>query len=269
METGHRRGRQPLTGPLVHEPAQRGGVERRERQLQRVPRRQAPHQGRERLVRLAAADRGDRRGRTRLESPQYEREDRERGGVEPLPVVDRKQHRSRQRAEQREAGEPDEARVHRAVGVLEQQGGGERAPLRRRQPRQAVDHRAEQVVERRVRAAGLGGGRPGPQHERLQLGDHGIEQRRLADARLTLHEDDARRLGRVDDLAEPLELRLAPDDRLGERHRATLAPSAARSQAQAQSAKAMMSGIWPERQPYQGPTPVLDEVRVRKSRPES
>jgi hypothetical protein len=160
---------QPLAGPRVHETAEVGGVERWRRQLQRLVGGQGPHEGGEGLVRLTAAHGGEHLRAAGLDPPDHERQDRQRGRIQPLPVVDREDHGSGQPGEQREAREADQSRVDGIGRVLEQERRRQRAPLRHRQPRQPIDHGSEQVVQGGERAAGLGRGRPRPEHERARV----------------------------------------------------------------------------------------------------
>ena len=263
---GHR-----LTGPGVHEPAQLPSVERLRRQLHRVAGWEPAHERGERLVSLAATDRRDDL-RPGLEAPQREAQHGRAGGVEPLPVVDREDDGAGQPGEQGQAREAHLPRLDRLRAVLQQQRRRQRATLRRGESRQLLEHRPEQVVQGRVGAAGLCRARPRPEHERPgsdRLAHDGLEQRRLTHTGLALDERDVWPSRAPHDLPQLLELGLAPDDRVRHRHAGDRRASVRPLSRVQQSANATMSGIWPERQPYQGPTPVLDEVRVRKSRPES
>ena len=153
----------------MDEPPERARVERADRELDRLVHGQGADEPGDGLVRLATPHGRDHLRAPGLEAAQDERQHRRAGRVEPLPVVDGEQHAARQRLEQREAGEADQSRVDRVDRGLEQQRSGQRPPLRLREPRQALDGRPEQIVERGERARRLGGGRPRPQHARPAL----------------------------------------------------------------------------------------------------
>ena len=139
------------------------------------------------------------------EPPRGERDHLGALGVEPLHVVDRDQQ-PLVRGEQRDAGQPDAARVRRRVaGVGAQQRDLERTPLR---GREAVEVRgAEQVAERDEREPALGA--RGARREHVHPdGARGVGARApdgaLADPRLARDDDralvgergaDARELG--------------------------------------------------------------------------
>ena len=164
------RGRgQPLAGPRVDE-APRAPRRRAARAAARArARRQAADERGQRLVRLARAHGGERPSPRRARAAAARRP-----APPPSPRRATASRRSRagprpsQRTEQRPAGERDQPRVDRSVGVLEQQRHGERAPLRGGQRVEPVDQRLEQVVERGVGARRLGRGGPCPEHERLR-----------------------------------------------------------------------------------------------------
>jgi hypothetical protein len=207
----------------VDEGGERRGVQRRDGELQRVPLRQRMNERGQGVVRLAAADGGDHLRPARLEPPQDERQDRGRGGVEPLPVIDGEQHLAGARGKQRPAGERRQARVDRLGRILQQQRRGERAALRRGQRVEPVEHRLEQVVQRRVRARGLGRRRPRAEDRHRGALDDRPQQRRLADAGGALNEHGVRGSPATKDLPQQLQLRFQSDDRMRERLRATLA----------------------------------------------
>jgi hypothetical protein len=148
-------------------------------------------QARERRARLTG--RKHDRDPLRQQAPRDEGQRARRRTIEPLPVVDETQQRSflgglRQQAEHRQ---PDQERIRRLPGA-EPERDGQRLALGRRQGLRQVGDRRPQLLKRRIRKLHLPLDPDGPQHPELPRRlDRMLQQRRLADARLAIHHQDA------------------------------------------------------------------------------
>ena len=98
----------------------------------------------------------------------------------------------------------------------------QRLPLRCREVRDAVAERVQEQVERGVRLGGLGqgaGGREDPETAAARVLDDRGDERRLPDARFTVHHERGSAAGDVaDGIPEDGRLPLTPDDGLRHRH---------------------------------------------------
>ena len=150
----------------------------------------------------AGAPGKEKQQRFSLQAPECEAERRGRGGIEPLVVVDRDDHRSTgsERSEDRLDGDAERPWVERPSAIRAQQRRVERATARSRELLQDLRRDLpEQVAEHEVREAALGFGRAGAQDVEESLVS-GRRRRQpeggLPDAGLTLENqrpDPARR----------------------------------------------------------------------------
>ena len=146
-----------------------------------------------------------------------------RRGVEPVHVVDHGEHgplaRGRAQEPQRRDADREPVPGRRRP---ERERGGECARLRRRQRREIVDDRSQEIRQRGERQLGLGLHPARPQHGdavAAALGQR-VEQRRLADPRIPAHDErtSVPAAQAVKQLVEPAEFRGAAHD-----HRPNLA----------------------------------------------
>ncbi len=114
------------------------------------------------------ADRSEQAGLLAAEPPQGELHRVRARDIEPLQVVDGKDHRSRrgQVADHSKEGDSDRSLLGRAAHrIRQQQRDLQRPPLRRRQPgKRLVEDPIHQIAERRERQPCLRFGRPARQH---------------------------------------------------------------------------------------------------------
>ena len=213
---------EPVAGPRLHDTAQGRGVERLEPQLE-GPSGEATDQGDDLVVRLPAAER--RRPRSRRWRA------RRRSANDRTARLAASSHcqssttistGSGELLDHGHEAECDEPRFDRRVATLQQQGARHRVPLRVGQLRRAGRARRAQLVEGGVGARRLRFGGMGTEHPATRRRGDGREQRRLADTGLAF-DDHHRGSVRPQCRLQRRELVFPSDDRMRERHRATLA----------------------------------------------
>ncbi len=185
-----RLGQDPLAHALV-ERAPDDGVQQRAGVVVAQPFDDQLRQPGQLLGRRAGGE--DQRDRLGQQAARDERERLQRRAVEPLRVVDTHNQRplARHLGEQAEDRQPDQEAILGRTG-RQPERDFERIALRRGQVLAAVEQRRAQLVQPRERELHLGvdPGRP-RDPERVRALDGVVEQRRLPDARVAAHHENA------------------------------------------------------------------------------
>ena len=180
----------------LHDPVERRGIERADRELGEPPRRKRPAELRGEQALERGAAREEHADELVPQPPGRVHQRARRRGVEPLGVVHRDHEGTvgREPAERVEHRHADGVRIgHRALVVAEQESARERPSLRRRERREGVvEHRVQEVAEAGERERDLPLGGPRAQHEEPALArilDPRLPERRLAHAGLPLEDE--------------------------------------------------------------------------------
>ena len=181
--------------------AERSSRQRSERHYHRVAGAKRRRHVEKTAVRLAAAQRAHHAHPVR-QAARGVRDDRRARRVQPLPIVHRDEHRATagEDLEQRVQAEGDRHRLHHCLAAVDEERPGQRGATRSREHVGEVAKRPQKIGERRVGEPGLRRSRPSDQHQ-LAVGQSGMKrvppQRRLADARLTVENRNARNTAAV------------------------------------------------------------------------